>query len=195
MEFKDSPKWTPSAPIFPTQNYFRWKYLRTIFVSVSLSFKYKIDHIKGLIAIMDPYYNLRTMKGNFLLGTSWMAHHKPSCDIWLKTYAEKKTWQIFVYFKCQFHNERLHSQIFRFLDIFWRSLHFFPQKNSSLRDQPFCFLVKNTLFFYIFRWQNICWKIFAVCQLLKKDWDVFVQKWAHTDFLLLNICISYNAMA
>ena len=101
------------------------------------------------------------MKGNFLLGTSWMAHHKPSCDIWLKTYAEKKTWQIFIYFKCQFHNERLHSQIFRFLDIFWRSLHFFPQKISSLWDQPFCFLAKNTLFIDIFQvakylLENIC---------------------------------------
>ena len=31
-----------SAPIFPTQNYFRWKYLRTTFVSVSLSFKYLV---------------------------------------------------------------------------------------------------------------------------------------------------------
>ena len=60
-----------------------------------------------------------------------------------------------------FHNEGLHSQFFHFLDIFWRSLHFFPQKNSSLRDQPFCFLAKNTLFIDIFQvakylLENIC---------------------------------------
>ena len=35
-------KMNPSTPIFPTQNYFRWKYLRTTFVSVSLSFKYLV---------------------------------------------------------------------------------------------------------------------------------------------------------
>ena len=60
-----------------------------------------------------------------------------------------------------FHNEGLHSQFFHFLDIFWRSLHFFPQKISSLWDQPFCFLAKNTLFIDIFQvakylLENIC---------------------------------------
>ena len=60
-----------------------------------------------------------------------------------------------------FHNEGLHSQIFHFLDIFWRSLHFFPQKISSLWDQPFCFSAKNTLSIDIFQvakylLENIC---------------------------------------
>ena len=49
----------------------------------------------------------------------------------------------------------------RNLDIFWRSLHFFPQKISSLWDQPFCFLAKNTLSIDIFQvtkylLENIC---------------------------------------
>ena len=74
---------------------------------------------------------------------------------------------------------------------------YFLKKSSFFSTKNFKFVGPALLFFWpkipylliFFRWQNICWKIFAVCQLLKNDWDVFVQKWAHNDFLLLNILI------
>ena len=34
---------------------------------------------------------------------------------------------------------------------------------------PSVFWPKIPYLLIFFRWQNICWKIFAVCQLLKKD--------------------------
>ena len=85
---------------------------------------------------------------------------------------------------------------FSFSRYFLKKSSFFSTKKIQVcGSSPSVFWPKIPYLLIFFRWQNICWKIFAVCQLLKKDWDVFVQKWAHTDFLLLNICISYNAMA
>ena len=59
-------------------------------------------------------------------------------------------WQIFVYFKCRFHNEGLLRQFSYFLDFFCSGSKLYAHKISRLSDQPF-------MFFAIFL--VILWKI------------------------------------
>ena len=90
----------PSAPIFPTQNYFRWKYLRTTFVSVSLSFKYLVR-----VENMQLNYHLCCLDFSgslFWFGDELTTSIKTKLQIFGKGKKECKYFQIL---KVHFHNE------------------------------------------------------------------------------------------
>ena len=112
-------------------------------------------------------------------------------SFYIKNHPEEKIWNGFACYP----TKSLRGQPSKFFKPYLRSLSPLVWFLQDFEEMSVTFKTPEPYLWIFFRWQNICWTIFAVCQLLKKDWDVFVQKWAHTDFLLLNICISYNAMA
>ena len=89
-----------SAPIFPTQNYFRWKYLRITFLSVSLSFKY-------LVPVENMQLNYHLCCLDFSGSLFWFGDElTTSIKTKLQIFGEgKKECKYFQILKVHFHNE------------------------------------------------------------------------------------------
>ena len=128
----------PSAPIFPTQNYFRWKYLRTTFVSVSLSFKYLVR-----VENMQLNYHLCCLDFSgslFWFGDELTTSIKTKLQIFGKGKKECKYFQIL---KVHFHNEwGLRPK--RYFQVFFKPpQNLFTCQISKWSDTPFKFFANR----------------------------------------------------
>ena len=132
------------APIFSSQNYFRWKYLEVFSFAVSLSIYIWVRLKKVFCSSRScqriSYNSNRPMKecdsdwGDQL--TRALKKLIQIIWLWIRLW---KIWKIFVYFKCKLHNEGLAPQFFCFLSFFRIAPKLFTWRVSSLWDQPFSF--------------------------------------------------------
>ena len=110
-------------------------------------------------------------------------------------------WKIFVYFKCEIHNEGLPGGNCCFLAFFKTGSKVSSCQVSSSSDQPFWFFDQKCPNFKTFFYNIFFGQILVVFHHLKKVSPISVQKWACNNSLLfgtfdlLNFhCLTHSAL-
>ena len=130
--------------------------------------------------ITQKKINLRTMNCNFLLGTSWMAHHKPSCDIWLKTYAAKKNRVNICIFQMSISQWKAALTNFSFSRYFLKKSSFFSTKNFKFVGPALLFFGQKYPIYWYFLGDKIFVEKYLRFVTFWKRIEMFSSKNEHT---------------